>query len=156
MLTTTNRVKQRNQIRLVCEDLPAHRFEGCDGRTGIRVELQTKDGHEPGQPAGHNTLAFATEIVVKPGAGGAVDFSGPAVHGKRGERFFYLSWSGEKSGKRDMFRRIKIHLRDVSPTQLALASRNGGVLVARVHAVACDGGPACASVPLLGGSWSVE
>jgi hypothetical protein len=54
-----------------------------------------------------------------------------------------------------MFRRFKVHLRDLSTAQLAKARRQNGTLIARVHAVAKDGGPACASVPLLGGGWSV-
>ena len=143
------------RVRLVCEGLPAHRFEGCDGRRDIRVELQTKDGHEAGTPAGRDALAWTTEITVKSDADGAPDFAGPAVHGKRGERFFYLSWSGERAGQRGMFRRIKVHLRDLTAAQISRAVKTGGVLVARVHAVAKDGGPACASVPLLGGGWNL-
>lgn len=142
-------------VRLVCEGLPADRFAGCDGRTGIRVDLQTRDGFVVGTSAGADALAWTTEVTVKPAADGVPDFAGPAVHGKRGERFFYLSWSGERAGRREMFRRAKIHLRDVTPAQLAKALKSGGTLTARVHAVAKDGGPACASVPLLGG-WRVD
>ena len=145
----------RARVHIVCEQLPAHRFEGCDGRRDIRVELQTKTGHEPGEPAGQNALSFVTEITVKSAEDGRQDFSGEAVHGKRGERFLYLSWSGEKSGRREMFRRAKIHLRDLTRTQTKQALR-GCVLVARVHAVAKDGGPACASVTLLDGGWKVK
>lgn len=135
-------------VRLICEGLPANRFAGCDGRTDIRVDLQTKDGFEAGVSAGPDALAWTTEVTVKPGADGVPDFAGPAVHGKRGERFFYLSWSGEKAGQREMFRRAKIHLRDVTPAQVAQALKSGGRLTARIHAVAKDGGPACASVSL--------
>ena len=144
------------RIRLVCEGLPLHRFEGCDGRRDIRVELQTKDGYESGLPAGRDALAWMTEITLKSGPDGALDFAGPAVHGKRGERFFYLSWSGEKDGRCERFRRTKIHLRDLTAAQVSRATKSGGVLVARIHAVAKDGGPACASVPLLGGGWQIE
>ncbi len=144
------------RVRLVCEGLPAHRFEGFDGRRSIQVELQTKDGHETGSPAGKDALAWTTEITVKSGTDGAPDFAGPAVHGKRGERFFYLSWSSERAYHREMFRRIKIHLRDLTAVQLAQAMKTGGTLVARVHAVAKDGGPACASAPLLAGGWNLE
>lgn len=144
------------RVRLVCEGLPADRFEGFDGRRDIRVELQTKDGHESGTPEGDDSLAWTTEITVKTGPDGALDFAGPAVHGKRGERFFYLSWSGERDGQRAMFRRIKIHLRDLTATQVTKATSTHGTLVARVHAAAKDGGPACASVPLLGEGWKVE
>ena len=143
-------------VRLICEGLPLNRFQGFDGRGDVRVELQTQDGHEPGQPLGKDALCWLTEIIVKPDADGQPDFSGKAVHGKRGERFFYLSWSGERGSHREMFRRIKIHLRLLSASQLASTLTSGGKLVARVNALAKDGGPACASVALLGGGWTVE
>ena len=148
--------KKNVRVRILCEGLPAHGFNGCDGRRDIRVELQTKDGHEAGESVRADALAFEAEIVVKSGEDGTLDFSGPAVYGKRGERFLYLSWSGERAGKREIFRRIKIHLRELTRVQLSRAIRSRSTLVARVHAVAKDGGPACASVPLLGGGWSVE
>jgi hypothetical protein len=147
--------EQTVRVRLVCEGLPADRFEGFDSRHDTRVELQTKDSHEAGVPAGKDALAWTTEIVVKTGLDGALDFAGPAVHGKRGERFFYLSWSSEKAIHRERFRRMKIHLRDLTAGQFTLAAKTGRTLVAHVHAVAKDGGPACASVPLLGGEWKV-
>lgn len=140
-------------VLLICEGLPANRFEGFDGRQRILVTLQTKDGFPAGNPQGDDALAWTTEITVKPGADGTPDFAGPAVHGKRGERFFYLSWSGERAGHREMFRRLKLHLRDLTSAQLDRARKSGGTLEARVRAVAKDGGPACASVPLLGGGW---
>ena len=146
---------QHARVRIVCEGYPVHRFEGCDGRRNIRVDMQTKTGFEPGEPVSSDAVSFVTEITIKPGVDGEQDFSGTAVHGKRGERFFYLSWSGEKAGRCEMFRRTKIHLRELIPALLSRALK-GGVLVARVHAVAKDGGPASASVPLLGGGWKLE
>ena len=148
--------KTAARFRVVCEGIPPDRFEGCEGRHDIRVALQTKDGHVAGTPADPDALAWTTEVAVKAGPDGAPDFAGPAVHGKRGERFFYLSWSSERYGHREMFRRIKVHLRDVTSAQIGRAATTDGVLEACVHAVAKDGGPACASVPLLGGGWTVK
>ena len=156
MASTSKTPGQVVRVSLICEGLPAHRFTGCDGRSGIRVEMQMKEGHQAGTGSGKDTLKWTTEITAKLGVDGALDFAGAAVHGKRGERFFYLSWSGERGGQRGMFRRMKIHLRSVTEAQVAQAAKSGGALVARVHAVAKDGGPACASVPLLGGVWNVE
>ncbi len=144
------------QVRLVCEGIPVHRFEGFDGKRSVRVELQTKTGHQPGRKVGSNAVAWEILVAEKRSPDGAPDFSGPAVHGKRGERFFYLSWSGEVAGTRVMFRRIKIHLRDLTMTQLVQARKPANLLEARVHAVAKDDGPACASVPLLGAGWTVR
>lgn len=138
---------------LVCENLPADRFAGCDGRRDIRVALQTKDGHESGSPVDPDGVSWTTSVTLKSTPEGAPDYSGSAVYGKRGERFFYLSWSGEKDGRRAMFRRLKIHLRDLSQAQIDRALQTEGTLEARVHAIAKDGGPACASVPLAGGGW---
>lgn len=156
MPTTAKTTKPTVRVRIVCEGLPADRFESFDGRRHIRVELQTKDGHEAGLAAGKDALVWTTAITMKPGLDGAPDFDGPAVHGKRGERFFYLSWSSERAGQCERFRRLKIHLRDLKAAQIAKAAKTNGTLVARVHAVAKDGGPACASVPLLGGGWTAE
>ena len=52
---------------------------------------------------------------------GTLDFFGPAVHGKRGQRFLYLTWGdlGE-GGSFAMFRRAKLMLDPVSsPTSFA-------------------------------------
>ena len=144
-------------IRLVCTGWPEHGFEGLGFGRNIRVELQTRDGHEAGGPAAEQGHQWSTSVTVRPLEDGTFDFSGPAVHGKRGERFFYLSWSGESGGVRVMFRRLKIHLRDVKASQWSTVLRAGArkQLQARVHAVAKDGGPACASVPLLDGGWTL-
>jgi len=156
MPTTTKTPKPTVRVRLVCEGLPADRFEGFDGRRHVQVELQTKAGFEAGTPAGKDALAWTTEITVKSGPDGAPDFAGPAVHGKRGERFFYLSWSSGRVGQCERFRRMKVHLRDLTAAQVAKAVKTDGTLVARVHAVAKDGGPACASVSLLDSGWKLK
>lgn len=145
-------------IRLVCTGWPEHGFEGLGFGRNIRVELQTRDGHEPGRPAPEQGQQWITSVTVKRLTEGTLDFAGPAVHGKRGERFFYLSWSGEAGGVRVRFRRLKIHLREVKLAQWTAALRPGAkaLLQARVHAVAKDGGPACASVPLLDGGWTIH
>lgn len=153
------RARQSNQptirVRLRCENLPANGFEGFDGRKAIRVELQTREGMQPGTAGGAGGLSFETAMTVKRLPEGTLDFAGPAVNGKRGERFFYLSWSGVRGPGREMFRRAKIHLRTVSAELLDRAGRTGCLLQASIHALARDGGPACASVPLLGGGWVV-
>lgn len=144
------------RVRLVCEGLPANRFEGWAGHHKVLLTLQTKSGFEVGQPAGRDALAWTTEITVKTSSEGEPDFAGVAVHGKRGERFFYLNWSAEKSGHQTGFRRIKLHLRSLTAAQVTQAVQTGGLLEASVHAVAKDGGPACASVPLVGGGWCLR
>jgi hypothetical protein len=74
----------------------------------------------------------------------------------QGERFFYLSWSSRTIHGRDRFRRAKIQLRELTSDQLSGLMKRGGTITARVSALARDGGPACATVPLLGGGWTTS
>lgn len=55
-----------------------------------------------------------------------------------------------------MFRRMKLPLGGISGQPLAELARIGGKLVVAVNGTARDGGPACATVPLLDGGWRVE
>lgn len=81
------------------------------------------------------------------------DFRGPYVHGKKGERFLYLSW-GELApgGSFEMFRRAKLHLSALDsvldtdfvlePAQLDHAAAVQGELSLSDS----NGAPLCASV----------
>lgn len=140
-------------VRLICENWPRDGFACFGGRRDIQVELSTKDGGEPGIRAGTSTMTWTTRINLKPLPDGRVDFAGPAVSGKRGERFFYLNWSSRTPLGWELFRRTKIQLRELSETQVARLLQSGGTITARISAMARDGGPACATVPLLGGGW---
>lgn len=143
-------------VRLICENWPLDGFAGFDGRQDIQVELSTRNGPEAGTPHGTSAVAWTTESILKPLPDGSVDFAGPAVEGKRGERFFYLSWSSRTFHGRERFRRTKIPLWKLTADQLKHLQTTGGTLTARISALARDGGPACATVPLLGGGWQVE
>ena len=109
-------------------------------------------------------LRFECECRVRPQkSSGAPNFLGPFVHGNAAERFLYLSWRA-KSRSPDQSetsptvwqRRMKIHLRSITWEEVDEAAKTGGVLEAQVEGTGRDGGPACASVPLLGGGWSVK
>jgi hypothetical protein len=55
---------------------------------------------------------------------GALDFKGPAVHGKKGERFLYLTWGDvDAAGAFHMFRRAKLMLNRVD--RRSYGPRNG-------------------------------
>jgi hypothetical protein len=91
-----------------------HRLPGreCDRYRNVHVALQVgsrPDGLVPGDAA---SARWETEVRVI-AHDDLRDFDGPAVHGRRGERFLYLIW-GELDG-RDfaMFRRAKLMLADV-------------------------------------------
>jgi hypothetical protein len=83
-----------------------------------------------------------------------VDLRGPAVHGKRGERFFYLTWGDVGAdGSFRMFRRAKLMVSDIDPELLAAAARGDGPLVASVSLTDELGCPRCARVRPPAISW---
>jgi hypothetical protein len=69
-----------------------------------------------------------------------LDFRGPAVHGRPGDRFVYLTWGDVgDDGSFAMFRRAKLMLADLAP----LAATTDKV-IARVDLTDECGGPQCA------------
>jgi hypothetical protein len=87
--------------------------------------------------------------------GGVFDFRGPAVQGRRGERFIYLTW-GElgATDEFEMFRRAKLMLDRVPRTVIEKAVE-AGRLTAVVDLTGGDGGPRCARVDPPAVEWSV-
>lgn len=103
-------------------------------------------------------LEFVAAVRVVAGTDGKLDFRGAAVQGPRGGRFVYLT-SGTRAGQRDSCwnRRAKVSLEGLRPL---LAEEAGAVTathgVAAIRGTGRDGGPACASVPLIGAGWKLE
>ncbi|MEZ4320766.1 MAG: DUF5990 family protein [Myxococcota bacterium] len=114
----------------------------------LAVGLQEgKQGFLRGEPDG-SEVAFDVEITVKPGRDGAPDFSGPFVHGPRGERFVYVSWAVERGATRHVFRRLKLYLGPLKRAHweqpgLTWADVEGGVVALEIPARMADGTPAC-------------
>ena len=87
---------------------------------------------------------------------GALDFRGPAVHGKRGERFLYLTWGDVGGdGSFEMFRRAKLMLNRIDPALVREADQGEVPLVATVELTDGRGGPRCARVDPPALTWSV-
>ena len=104
----------------------------------------------------HHEAVFSFEVRVKPGSRSrSINFLGPYIQGPSHDRFVYLSWSGVTAGKRKMFRRIKVSLNSITGVQVQRAVDGGFRLEVRISGIGRDGGPACASVPLLGRGWRV-
>ena len=155
-----SRGKTLLRLRIHCLQPPDPR------RHKARFGLQEKKPgdwvlHE-GTRRANGDILFECECQVKPRRSGEPpDFAGPFVHGKPGERFLYLSWkpdgwsSTEPEPTTTFVRRIKLHLRDITWAQIGEAFHTGGVLQAIIAGTARDGGPACASVPLVGGKWQL-
>lgn len=84
-----------------------------------------------------------------------VDFSGPAVQGKKGERFVYLTWGNRGAdGRFEVFRRAKLMLNRVDPALIEGAAR-AGRLLATVDLTDDKGGPRGARVDPPAIEWSV-
>lgn len=109
-------------------------------------------------------LHFECEVRVRPNARTRdPNFLGDFVHGSSEKRFLYLSWRAKdwRLGQREPSslcwqRRMKIHLSTITWELIEQATKSGGVLEATVEGTGKDGGPNCASVPLLGDGWTVS
>lgn len=84
---------------------------------------------------------------------GGLDFAGPFVHGRRGDRFIYLSWGVVNGAEFQIFRRAKLHFADVTPDVLASATRTGP-LRCRVLMTDSCGNPRCARVRPPNAVWT--
>ena len=102
-------------------------------------------------------VSFDLEVRLGTRAGGLPNFIGDFAQGPADKRFVYIN-SGTLAGQSDSpwSRRAKIPLTAISTALIAQARRTGGVLAAEYEGTARDGGPSCATVPLIGGDWHVE
>jgi hypothetical protein len=102
-------------------------------------------------------LSFDFSVRVGERPDGQPNFLGPFTQGPPAGRFVYVN-SGTSAGEADSCwtRRAKIHLSSISWPRIeeALAAPDR-ILEARIAGLAKDGGPACASVPLLDGGWKI-
>src|SRR5262249_31180794 len=102
-------------------------------------------------------LRFDLTLLADRGADGSPRFSGEFVQGPTGRKFVYVN-SGRLAGQAGSCwtRRAKVGLHEVKwATVERAAAADGGVLQAQIAGVGRDGGPACASVSLLGKGWTV-
>jgi hypothetical protein len=82
---------------------------------------------------------------------------GPVTQGPPTGRFVYLN-SGQRAGQADYCwdRRAKVPLAGITQQLIDRAREQPGArLEARVLGTGLDGGPACATVPLLEGGWRI-
>ncbi len=120
---------------------------GATGKTDLVGPVETSAA----------ALAFDLEVTV---AGALPDgrprFLGPFVQGPPAARFVYLN-AGAGAGQSGSIwrRRVKVPLAGISWALIeALAA--GRRLEAHIAGKARDGGPACASVPILPPGWRVS
>ena len=136
-------------MRIVIEghDLPGAEFVS-DGVLLHDVHVAVQIGKEPVGLVPGDADGARWEIDVRAVVtDGAVDLRGPAVHGRKGERFLYLTWGDVGAGGSfAMFRRAKLMIEDIEPALLAAVTRDGGVLVASLSLTDEGGCPRCARV----------
>lgn len=127
-------------------DLPGRTFAH---HANVHVALQVKDDPVEPVPGDAASATWETHVSVVDG-----DFRGPAVHGKRGDRFLYLTWGSpsERNGW-SMFRRAKLTLDHVEPGLVAAAEMQG--LVADVSLTDDKGEPRCARIAPPAVLWSI-
>jgi len=103
-------------------------------------------------------LIFELSVRVKEGKDGSPNFLGEYTQGTPKERFIYIC-SGKCAGQTGTHweRRTKIHLSSVTWPQIKKVEKNSKMkLIASYEATGKDGGPSCASVPLIDGGWKIR
>ena len=87
------------------------------------------------------------DVRVVTGSDASVDFKGRAVHGKRGDRFLYLTWGNVDDDECfQMFRRAKLMLNRIDRELVNSAEQLQRPLVGVVRLRDANGAPRCARV----------
>jgi hypothetical protein len=128
--------------------IQGHRLPGpvwqSDDTHYDNVHVGIQVGKEPRElvRADSQTSSWWIPIEVVARAGG-LDFRGPAVQGRPGARFVYLTWGDvAEDGSFTMFRRAKLMLADLEP--LIAGAGDTRQVIARVDLTDECGGPRCA------------
>jgi hypothetical protein len=108
----------------------------------VHVGIQV--GKEPRELVRADSQASSWTIPIEVVArAGGLDFRGPAVQGRPGTRFVYLTWGDvAEDGAFTMFRRAKLMLADLKP--LIAGAADTRQVIARVDLTDECGGPRCA------------
>jgi hypothetical protein len=117
------------------------------GKHELLAPSRSKDG----------SLIFDLSVrVSERKGGGSPNVSGPYAQGKPGDRFIYLN-SGTMAGQSEscFTRRAKIKTGGITWKLVQRACAEGAAVETQIDGTAADGGPCCATVPLLGG-WKVS
>jgi hypothetical protein len=125
--------------------------------SGVNLMLQ-RGSNELVPPSGHTpeSVSFDFELRLKDDGADSLRWLGDYAQGSPADRFVYVN-VGRRAGQRDTAwdRRAKVKLAGISRAQVsAVLATIGSRLEARFEGVGRDGGPSCATVPLLAG-WTV-
>lgn len=127
---------------------------------GVQFALQARAGALSQQAAASGgDLCFDLELeVAESPPGGPLRLLGPHASGPPQTRFVYIN-SGTLAGQPGSCwtRRAKVQLGGITPALVDLVrAEQAQRLVAQFAGTGRDGGPACATVPLLYGGWAAE
>ena len=145
------------RVVVIGTDLPGRTFCAPDGDPLDDVHVAVQVGDRPeGLVRGDASQArWELDVRTVIDADGQLDFRGPAVHGKRGERFIYLTWGNLGiNGSFEMFRRAKLMLNLVDAGLVGQAAAAEAALVATVRLTDDVGHPRCARVDPPAISWA--
>jgi hypothetical protein len=135
---------QNVSVRIIVESPPV-RFAVQRGKDELLEAISTTA----------TQLIFEFDVRARDdGSGSTPNFLGPFAQGPVGGRFVYVN-SGTMAGESDAgwTRRAKVPLGGI--TWALIRKADGAFIEARIGGTARDGGPACATVPLLDGGWKV-
>ncbi|MCM3872301.1 MAG: DUF5990 family protein [Pyrinomonadaceae bacterium] len=126
---------------------------------GVVFALQRgKSELETSAMASGNDLSFDFSVRVGAREDESPNFLGPFVQGPRVGRFVYVN-SGTLAGQAASCwtRRAKIGLKEIGWDLVdRVLADSSSLLEAKFAGKAGDGGPACATVRLLGGGWTIN
>lgn len=125
---------------------------------GVALKLQRgREALVEPSAASASRATFDFTVRVDGRSGGQPNFLGEFVQGPPASRFVYLN-AGTYAGQADSpwGRRAKIPLTGITSTLIDRATRGDGVLAADIEGAGRDGGPAAATVELLGRGWRYE
>jgi hypothetical protein len=153
-------------LRIVGRKMPGLVFGKDSGalveRSPVYVGVQKKGGEVVSLVPGDAPRAvFDLSIEVdwsRSAQTAAPDFRGPFVHGKRGDRFLYLSWGQlDPDGTFTMFRRAKLHLSKIRRDVIvgAMSSVEVPLVEASLDMTDAHGGPICGSAADRALRWDV-
>ena len=154
MAVTARSAKRPLRIRVEGTNLPGRTF--CE-QQHVHVGVQCRSEPVDLVVGDSAEAIFEFEVDILPADDDAWDFRGPYVHGKRGERFIYLTWGDRPpGGDFAMFRRAKLHLSCLDPALIGAAAAPGQTLVARLGLTDAKAGPRCASLRPPDVAWTAE
>jgi hypothetical protein len=130
---------------------------------GVTFRMQRgKTGQADLVPPAHalqDALSFDFSLrVAAERSSGQPNFLGPFAQGPPDGRFVYVN-SGTSAGQANSCwtRRAKVHLSGITRQMIEqVLSDPEAILEARIWGLAKDGGPACATVPLLDDGWRIS